>query len=733
MPSGGNIFLPGDSYLRVGCDHLKNMRTLNGWRPTLGQVFLASFFGLTFLLGGLLFVVLESSKETISESSRRLRDQASEVVAGKVTQFLSGAPAVERQFQASVQSGLLNPRNPAELERELLLLLAANPGVGELSFTFADIVGYDDEGNILLANHPRGQVSTVRGQNEGEIWSQQVAEENGRFREHWRAHGVKDSGENEKESIVPDPTTHPTFSTPASKAYDGEILWSDLHWSQIDAGLPESKRRVEVSVQQSIRDVSRHFAGVLRVGLLAKEIEAAVGAPAGLGDAHQVFLCDPRGRLITRGVSSDVIREDDGDLRVPETVVPKELQEALRRASSTNLTAERMFESGRFSLNGREYLTTYRMLPDTQDWIIGIVVPESFYLGSLVEMRNRFLIICLAIMALILGMGALVLRAVQGANAQIVRESMKMNALEFAPAVAASQFRDVGEVLESLEKAKAGMRAMGKYAPLDLVRRLYHEKRDPVLGGETVEIAILFSDIKDFTTISEKLLADQLALALGRYLEAMGKIIQNETGGMIDKFIGDAIMALWNVPERLEGFAARACEEAIRCRDVGTQTGMTPAFVTRFGLHSGKAVVGHFGSPDRMNYTAIGDAVNLASRLEGLNKIYGTTIIASAHIRAEAGKTFEFRHLDRVAVKGKSEAIDIYELLGKTGDGGRTAVHDEYERAFCEYSEGKFEAAIKRLESLSDDAPSALLHERCVGYLQSPPADWNGVFRLFRK
>lgn len=699
----------------------------------MGEVFLASFLGLALLLGGLLFIVDQSSKATIFESSRRLREQASVIVGEKVSRFLGRAPDVERQFQAMVRSGVLDPRDPEALERDLRLLLEANAEVGELSFTYGERLGYDGEGNIRLAESPRGQVSVVRGREEGEIRSQRIAREGGVFREHWHQWGPGPAVDGDMEADVPDPTEHLTFRTPSSKSYDGEIVWSDLHWSQIDAGLPEAKRRVEVSVQKSVQDARGQFAGVLRVGLLAKEIESAVRAPTGLGVAHQVFLCDLTGRLITRGVPTDVVREDDGDLRIGRDGLPAELDLALRSDLIEKLGRDGVAASGRFTWNGRDYLTTFRLLPETQDWVIGIVVPESVYLGPLVEIRNRFLLLCAGLMAVILGMGAVVLRAVKGANAQIVRESMRMNALEFAPASVESPFRDVGEVLESLEKAKAGMRTMGKYAPLDLVRRLFHEKRDPVLGGEPVSIAILFSDIKDFTAISERLPADELAAALGCYLETMGRIIQNETGGMIDKFIGDAIMALWNVPERLDDYPARACEAAIRCRDAGRETGGTSRFVTRFGLHCGRAVVGHFGSPERMNYTAIGDAVNLASRLEGLNKLYGTSIIASGQIRAEAGEGFAFRLLDRVAVKGKSEAIDIYELLGRAVDNVRGSVHEDYEAAFHEYAAGRFAEAIAILERVENDAPSAVLLERCAEYLATPPSGWNGVFRLFTK
>ena len=170
------------------------------------------------------------------------------------------------------------------------------------------------------------------------------------------------------------------------------------------------------------------------------------------------------------------------------------------------------------------------------------------------------------------------------------------------------------------------MRAMGKYAPVDLVRRLYREKSEPVLGGKLMEISIMFSDIKGFTTFSEQLTPNQLADVLGLYLDALSRVIQRETRGTIDKYIGDGIMTIWNAPEPVPDHPRMACLAALRCRDAARALAQTsewrglPVFETRFGLHCAIALVGHFGASDRMNFTAIGDAINLASRLEGLNR-----------------------------------------------------------------------------------------------------------------
>jgi adenylate cyclase len=150
-------------------------------------------------------------------------------------------------------------------------------------------------------------------------------------------------------------------------------------------------------------------------------------------------------------------------------------------------------------------------------------------------------------------------------------------------------------------------------------------------------------------------------------------------------------------------------------------------FQTRFGLHHCVASVGHFGSPERFNYTAIGDGINLASRLQSLNKYYGTAIIASATMRQAGGDAFAWRHLDRVAVKGKTQWIDIYELLGENPLVIPACIA-VYERALDMYFAGHFGEALKLAETQPADRPSALLAARCRAYLEEPPPmPWDGV------
>ncbi|MBI3544405.1 MAG: hypothetical protein HY075_14125 [Deltaproteobacteria bacterium] len=336
----------------------------------------------------------------------------------------------------------------------------------------------------------------------------------------------------------------------------------------------------------------------------------------------------------------------------------------------------------------------------------------------------------------------LLLRAIQRAQAKFVDETERMNRLEFAPAQHDVFFRDVSASLEGLERAKSAVRAMGKYVPMDLVRRLYLAKSEPVLGGEMVDVSIMFTDIKGFTTISEQLSPNELAGALGRYLEVMARIIQDECQGTIDKYIGDAIMTIWNAPSPVAQHATMACRAALKCLAAGERLSTSPEwrgippFVTRFGLHRDRAMVGHYGSPNRMNYTAIGDGVNLASRLEGLNKQYGTSIMASETIREAAGGEFAFRLLDVVAVKGKSQGVKVYELVGFSSEltTGRRESIAAYERAFDLYRSRDFKAALAIFESLRDDEPSRVLAERCRTLLATPPQHgWSGVFESTEK
>jgi adenylate cyclase len=713
-------------------------------KPTLRQVLVLSFLALAGALGLVFAIVLHETRATILASSERVREQASREIGERITKFLWTAPDTVATIQRQITLGLVHPDEVRSVESALFTLLLAERDIGEITFTRAGETGFDESGAIELAATPRWQLSVVRSatvQGGEQLWSRHVYQENANFFADRRVLGPEGSLSISPETRVAatDPTSHLTFATPASKEYQGQLLWSDLHWSELDASKPEDERAVEVSVQQTVADASGKFAGVVRVGLLTEQLDRAVQlrlTSTNEDDPHHIFLCDPEGRLITRGVSSDKITLKGDDLRLAPADLAPEVASALAdpklRAAGNNVPVV----SGHFRRDGQEFLTTFRVLPGTQDWLIGIVVPRDFYLGKLITIRNHMLAALSALMLLV-AIGAIaILHSIRRAQEQITHESLKMNAFDFSPATTNSAFRDVSAVLDSLEMAKAAMRAMSKYVPVDLVRRLYCEKSEPTLGGELLDISIMFSDIKGFTSLSEKLTPNQLAHVLGLYLEELSRIIQRETRGTIDKYIGDAIMTIWNAPEPVPEHPRMACFAALRCREAADALARTPEwrglpeFQTRFGLHRATALVGHFGARDRMNYTAIGDAINLASRLETLNKQYGTSIIASQSIVEHASEAFDFRLLDIVAVKGKTAAIRIYELLGKKGQAqDRSGLTAAYEAAFAAYLARDFAKALALLQPHEGDGPSAVLCERCRAFLQvPPPADWQGVY-----
>lgn len=703
---------------------------------------LLSFLGLAAALGLLFAIVLNETRASIMTSSERVREQASREIGERVARLLATAPDTVAALQEQVRLGLTDINDPKAVETALFTLLLAEKQIGEISFTRADQTGFDENGAAELAPRPRWQISVVRSESTNgaeQLWSRHVYPENSGFVAERQSLDPSSAATPPPTKVAAmDPTTHLTFATPANKEFQGELLWSDLHWSELDTAPRDGERTVEVSVQQTISDSAGKFAGVARVGLLAEQLDRAVQlrlTSAHEYDPHRIFLCDLEGRLITRGVSSDTVTLSGDDLRLTPPDLPSEIACALAESKLDAIGGHTPVISRHFREDGREFLTTFRALQGTQDWVVGIVVPREFYLGKLITIRNHMLA-ALSVVMLLLSAGAIaILRSIKHAQEQITREGLKMNAFDFSPAPTTSAFRDVSDVLESLEKAKTAMRAMGKYAPVDLVRKLYRDKKEPALGGELLEISIMFSDIKGFTSISETLSPNQLADVLGLYLEELSRIIQKETDGTIDKYIGDAIMTIWNAPEPVPEHPKMACLAALRCCEAAAALSRTPdwrnfpPFQTRFGLHCSTALVGHFGARDRMNYTAIGDAINLASRLETLNDQYGTSIIASESIFERARQDFDFRVLDIVAVKGKSKAIKVYELLGaaKTVT-DQSELVKTYETAFAAYLARNFAEAVEILSRNETDVPSIVLRQRCETFLHAPPpADWQGV------
>jgi len=728
---------------------------------------LARFLSLAFTILALLLVVVSSlldaaSRRTILLASEQLMRHASRRVAERLEAHLGEAERLVTALEAQAALGLLTAE---AADRVLVGALGGQPHVADITFTFGRAIGTyaEDEalhetGDLRLDAAGSGQISVSRAAADtdaGLLVRRVLPSPLG-----WRADEQWVAGDGTRSPVEPvtggaaDPTTHPSFTTPSRPEFRGRALWSDLSFFEADGALPEAERRRVVSLQKALWARGGRFLGVVRVTLHSDRVDdltrVAVDervthdTPTG-GDDHVVFLCDRFGRLISRVSASDRLDLLDrrgnldpelGDVRVVSDVVPAPVvaalaAPALRDATSDEPTVMRLDVGGVSHLVSVAALLGDRM----HGWLVGIVVPESHYLGALDSSRRRAFGIALA---LVLGATTacwIMLRAMRRDLRRLIANATRLRAFDFAASNDGSAaFRDVDEATRSIEQAKTALRALGKYVPLDLVRDLYDAHHEPTLGARVQDVTVLFSDVAGFTTLAEALDPDVLATGLGAYLEVLTRTI-HASGGIIDKYTGDGVMALWNAPRPIPGHPRRACEAALASVEAlhvlfasDAWRGRAP-WPTRFGIHRGDVHIGHFGAPERFSFTAMGDGVNLASRLEGLAKEYGVAIVVSATVADEARDAFRFRRLDVVAVKGKQQPVEIHELLGRRIAGEPPPAYvTAYEAALDAYLARRFAAAADLLRAHPDDPPSRHLSARCRALLRHAPGpEWTGV------
>ncbi|MCI5124110.1 MAG: hypothetical protein D3925_06435 [Candidatus Electrothrix sp. AR5] len=272
-----------------------------------------------------------------------------------------------------------------------------------------------------------------------------------------------------------------------------------------------------------------------------------------------------------------------------------------------------------------------------------------------------------------------------------------------------------------------------------VVKELLKKQDDLVLDGEERELSILFSDIRRFTSMAEKMSPDNLCAFLNEYFTPMTEAIMKRRG-TVDKFIGDAIMAFWNAPLDTPNHVFHACECSLAMIDELNKLNSSwkvrglPEVQIGIGIHCGVARVGNMGSKQRFDYTIMGDAVNLTSRLEGLTRLYGVDILVSDAIYAILKESdFFFRQIDTVRASGKTTPVTLYQLMGLHKD--QTAENHlemaAYHAALDLYDTGSFTQAAQAFQSLQRKYPGVRLYEvyseRCVRLAKNPPEQWCGI------
>lgn len=375
-------------------------------------------------------------------------------------------------------------------------------------------------------------------------------------------------------------------------------------------------------------------------------------------------------------------------------------------------------------------------------WQLAVIIPEAEFLGEIDRAIARAGLGLAFFVILAGGIGAVAVRLLVARPVALIAEDLghiERFELETVPR-RPSRLREIDRLSEALVRMSAGLSDFGKYIPADLVRGLLVEGMRAEPGGAKRDITIMFSDLAGFTALSERL-GDAVVPLIGRCLDIAAREVSAH-GGTVDKFIGDSVMAFWGAPKDDPDHVLNGCRAVLAAarafRAFRDSEADAAGLGMRFGLNSGTAIVGNVGSSTRLNYTALGDSVNLASRLEGVNKVYGTDVLIGENVWQAAGEAIVTREVDAVAVYGRAQGERIFELLGLAAEGPAPGWVAVYEAALAAYRGRDFTGALAQLDRLAalkpGDGPGERLAARCRELLAAPPpADWSPVTVLGMK
>jgi adenylate cyclase len=506
------------------------------------------------------------------------------------------------------------------------------------------------------------------------------------------------------------------------------IQADDEHWSTLTTH-PTGERLAAVLAAPI--DVDQKRVGVLAIIIELTRVsnflsQLTVGKSAG------AFLLDREGGVIA---APDPDADELNALKANHPLLPVAV-DAIRQTRATYNPGDGDPMHTWLSRDGKAYQAVLTPI-SFPGWSLVTVVPESEFLGP-VQMTIRKLLTGLAVLIVFAGLLSawLAQRLIAAPLIKVVGEirhveRFDLDKVERHP----SRLTEIENLSGAIGDMAQGLAAFRKYIPADLVKRLVSEGNGAQLGGAVRPMSVMFIDLAGFTGLSERL-GDRIIPLLSRYFDSVSAQIQQQ-GGTIDKFIGDAVMAFWGAPAPNPDHAVDCCRAALACRRAVEEAGLVDdndqPIKIRIGINSGDMLVGNIGSEVRLNYTVIGDAVNIASRLEGTNKVYGSTIIIGPETRRLAGDRIVVRELDRLAVYGRAGGLQIYELLAMAGESSDTLDWvKSYEAGLAAWRAGDFSAAIggfeKALELRPDDAASSLMIERCKAQRDNPAGEnWDGT------
>jgi len=470
-----------------------------------------------------------------------------------------------------------------------------------------------------------------------------------------------------------------------------------------------------------------------------------------IGKSGQVFILDEEGRLIGYPKPEMVVVQEGDKVTVVkgEAVADPVVAEAVRKyhaGAGSRFKAE-------MGGQGEVYMVSFTPFPESfgKNWTIGAIAAESDFVGPL---RRASLII------LLIGCGFIIL-----ATIAVVVLSRLLTRPIHALIAETDRIRDFnleGEIhirsgvteIDALAQAvgamKTALRSFSAYVPKVLVRNIIASGVGTEIGGERRPLSVLFTVIRSVAETTESMVPEDVLAHLSEYLEAMSRTIHGH-GGTVDKFMGDAVMALWNAPSLGFDHVAHACHAMLACRSVSvaldagfSERGYSP-FPTRFGLHTGTAVVGNVGSSDRMQYTALGAMVNLASRVEGLNKRYGTQLLVTGAVEEAVRDKFLFRPVEVVVPYGMTVPVPLFELVADLRPGATFAPGPGDIQRYLLWGEGfalyqgqdwsrAVEVFTQYLNAYPGDGAAELLLGRSIEYQTTPPPEgWDGTMRFMRK